>query len=50
LPSAHVLAEGGYETRGLYTGGVGFFAPEAQDVVVKTVRELAKKAGRNVPE
>ena len=50
LPSAHVLAEGGYETRGLYTGGAGFFAPEAQDVVVKTVRDLAKKAGRNVPE
>ncbi len=50
LPSAHVLAEGGYETRGLYSGGAGFFAPEAQDVVVKTVRDLAKKAGRNVPE
>jgi neutral ceramidase len=50
LPSAHVLAEGGYETRGLYAGGVGFFTPDAQDVVVKTVRELAKKAGRNVPE
>ncbi|HMF14656.1 MAG TPA: hypothetical protein VKE94_20210, partial [Gemmataceae bacterium] len=46
LPSAHVLSEGGYETRGLYTGGAGFFAPEAQDVVVRTVRALADKAGR----
>ena len=50
LPSAHVLAEGGYETRGLYSGGAGFFAPEAQDVVVQAVRELARKVGRNVPE
>ena len=50
LPSAHVLAEGGYETRGLYSGGAGFFAPNAQDVVVQAVRDLAKKAGRSVPE
>lgn len=49
LPSARVLSEGGYETRGLYTGGAGFFTPEAQDVVVRTVRELAAKAGRNLP-
>jgi hypothetical protein len=50
LPSAHVLAEGGYETRGLYSGSAGFFAPDAQDVVVHTVRELARKAGRTVQE
>ena len=49
LPSAHVLAEGGYETRGLYSGGAGFFAPEAQDVVISTIRDLAKKVGRDVP-
>jgi len=49
LPSAHVLAEGGYETRGLYSGGAGFFAPEAQDVLVQAVQDLAKKAGRIVP-
>jgi hypothetical protein len=49
LPSAYVLAEGGYETRGLYSGGAGFFAPEAQDVLVKAVRELASQAGRNSP-
>jgi neutral ceramidase len=46
LPSARVLAEGGYETRGLYSGGIGLFAPQAQDVVVATVRNLAKQAGR----
>jgi hypothetical protein len=30
LPSARVLREGGYETRGLYHGGIGYFAPEAK--------------------
>jgi neutral ceramidase len=46
LPSARVLAEGGYETRGAVHGGPGFFAAEAQDVVVAKVKELADKAGR----
>jgi hypothetical protein len=46
LPSARVLAEGGYETRGLYSGGAGFFDAKAENVVAQTVRELAKKAGR----
>jgi len=50
LPSAKVLAEGGYETRGLYAGGAGFFDPTAEQVVVQTVRELAKKAGRKLPD
>ncbi len=49
LPSAHVLAEGGYETRGLYHGGIGLFDAKAQDVVVEKVRALAKQAGREVP-
>lgn len=49
LPSARVLREGGYETRGLYTGGVGYFDAKAQDVLVEKVRELAKKAGRKLP-
>jgi hypothetical protein len=48
LPSARVLAEGGYETRGLTTG-LGKFAPNAQDVLVAKVRELAEKAGRPLP-
>ena len=50
LPSARVLREGGYETRGLYSGGAGFFDAKAEDVVVQTVRALAKKAGRKLPE
>lgn len=50
LPSTRVLDEGGYETRGLYTGGTGFFTRTAQDVLIKTTRELAIKAGRKLPE
>jgi hypothetical protein len=50
LPSARVLAEGGYETRGIYSGGPGFFDAKAEQVVVRTVRELAGKAGRKLPE
>ena len=49
LPSARVLREGGYETRGLYAGGIGLFDPKAQDVLVAKVRELAKQAGRTLP-
>jgi neutral ceramidase len=46
LPSARVLREGGYETRGLIYGGVGYFAPEAEQAIVAKVRELASAAGR----
>jgi hypothetical protein len=46
LPSVRVLAEGGYETRGIYTGGIGFFDARAQDVVVEKVRELVAKVRR----
>lgn len=46
LPSARVLREGGYETRGLYHGGIGYFASEVEDVVVNQVRALAEQAGR----
>ena len=49
LPSARVLAEGGYETRGLYSGGAGFFDARAEAVVVEKVRELARQAGRKLP-
>ena len=49
LPSARVLREGGYETRGLYSGGAGFFDPRAEEVLVQKVRELARKAGRKLP-
>ena len=47
LPSARVLAEGGYEA--LSSGRPGLFAPQAEEVVVKNVRDLAKKVGRHVP-
>jgi hypothetical protein len=50
LPSARVIAEGGYETRGLYSGGVGWFDPKAEKVLVEKVRELARKAGRKLPD
>src|SRR5262249_29112494 len=46
LPSGRVLQEGGYETRGLYAGGLGFFDAKAQDVLVAKVRELAQSVGR----
>jgi hypothetical protein len=46
LPSARVIEQGGYETRGLYSGAVGFFDAGAEEVLVKKVRELAGKAGR----
>ncbi|WP_414664803.1 neutral/alkaline non-lysosomal ceramidase N-terminal domain-containing protein [Horticoccus sp. 23ND18S-11] len=46
FPSARVLREGGYETRGIYHGGIGYFAPEAEAVMVETVRDLAKRVGR----
>src|SRR4029077_6503108 len=47
LPSARVLGEGGYETRGQYSGGACFFAPEAQDTIVAAIRDLAAQAARN---
>jgi neutral ceramidase len=49
VPSARVLAEGGYETRGLYAGGVGIFDPRTEEVLVQKTRELAATAGRALP-
>ena len=49
LPSARVLKEGGYETRGLYSGGIGLFDAKAQDVLVAKVRDMAMKVGRKLP-
>lgn len=46
LPSARVLKQGGYETRGLYAGGIGLFSPEAEEALVREVAALAAKAGR----
>lgn len=50
LPSARVLREGGYETRGLIYGGIGLFAPDAQEALVTKVRELARAVRRKMPE
>lgn len=49
LPTATAIAEGGYETRGLFGEAVGFFAPEAEEVVIAKIRQLAEKAGRKPP-
>jgi hypothetical protein len=46
LPSARVLAQGGYETRGLYAGGIGLFGPQAEEAIVSTIKDLAAQAGR----
>ena len=48
LPTAKMIDEGGHETIGL-TLDIGFFSPAVQDVVLATVRQLAEKAGRELP-
>ncbi len=57
LPTAQVVREGGHEAIGitLWIWGrdlqskAGFFAPEVEEVVLGTVRELAEEAGRGTP-
>ncbi len=49
LPSAKVLKEGGYETRGIIPEP-GFFAFEAEKVVVDQIRQMAQRLGRKIPE
>jgi hypothetical protein len=49
LVTAKIIAEGGYETRGLFEE-VGFFSPQAQDVLLAKVRQLAEKAGRKLAQ
>jgi neutral ceramidase len=49
IPSAKVLAEGGYECRGVYIAP-GFFAPETEIVIANKIREMAKALGRPIPE
>ncbi len=46
LPARSTLAEGGYETRGMYSGSVGLFAPQAESTTVDAVRRLAEQVGR----
>ncbi len=45
LPSARALAEGGYETRGLYVD-YGLFEPGVEQTVLDAVRRMADRAGR----
>ncbi|OHB69584.1 MAG: hypothetical protein A2V70_12980 [Planctomycetes bacterium RBG_13_63_9] len=49
LPTAKILKEGGYETRGLFNE-IGLFSVETEAAVVGKVRQLAQKAGRELPE
>jgi len=48
LVTSQTLAEGGYETRGLYTG-VGLFAPGVENVVMDAIVGMARAAGRPMP-
>jgi hypothetical protein len=48
LPSARLLAEGGYETRGLYSD-YGLFKPEVEKTVLDAIVDMARKAGRRLP-
>ena len=45
LPTARILQEGGYETRGLYVD-YGLFDPNVQDVVMDAIVDMARVAGR----
>jgi hypothetical protein len=45
VPTRRILAEGGYETRGLYVGS-GWFAPEVQETLVDAAARAATAAGR----
>jgi hypothetical protein len=46
VPTAQILTDGGYETRGVYYGSVGQFAPAVEAALVDKVRALTEKAGR----
>lgn len=48
LPSAQVVKEGGYESRGLYVD-YGLFRADVEKVVLDAIVEMARKAGRMMP-
>lgn len=58
LPTARVVREGGHEAIGVtlwiwsrdQQRQVGFFAPEVEEVILRETRDLARDAGRNIPE
>jgi neutral ceramidase len=45
IPTRETLRKGGYETRGLYEG-LGWYAPDAEKLLVDKVKALSAKAGR----
>ena len=47
VPTARILREGGYESRGIDRGdAVGQFTPEAQDAIIAAVESMARTTGR----
>jgi len=46
LPSARVLKDGGYETRGVIGNRPGLFAPDAEAAVLQAVEDMARSVGR----
>ena len=47
VPTARILAEGGYETHGIDRGdAVGQFTPETEKIVVDAVKAPARQTGR----
>jgi hypothetical protein len=49
LPSARIVAEGGYEALGFPSGPIGWFSTQAQDVLLAQIRKMARQAGRELP-
>lgn len=47
LPTVQTLREGGYETRGTYSGPLGFFRPETEQVMIEKIRELTRSIRPN---
>ncbi len=45
LPTAQIVRDGGYETRGLFSG-LGWFSEKAETEMVDTIVRLASEAGR----
>ncbi|MDO8543379.1 MAG: neutral/alkaline non-lysosomal ceramidase N-terminal domain-containing protein [Opitutaceae bacterium] len=49
VPTARILAEGGYESRGIDRGdAVGIFTPQAEKEIVAAVKNLAQQTGRAI--
>lgn len=46
VPTAQVLEDGGYETRGTYYRGPGLFSADAEAALVGNVRRLTRAVGR----